>query len=215
MNRSTGPSLASSRLDNAARVPPLAPISSTTAAITSGRPVASAASNASPTRNRRRALSYGFRRIRFRRAITICPSAAFSFVPRTKYCQLPASSRRGPLFFPPPTPTRPPTPPSPYAASLGTFLLRIDRSLFAHPTARTFASGDSATDNTGPGYLAACVTVKSSNSCTLTWPSRLPVSNRGADRAVAERRANDEPSGPPAIGGPPSGATWQHMIVFW
>ena len=95
-------------------------------------------------------------------------------------------------------------------------------SLLAVPTARTRASGESATESTGPGYLALCVTEKPSSSCTLTCPSSEPVSRRGDARSVAllcaparEKPAKMSSSASETGGGPPSRATCAHITVFW
>mmetsp|Transcript_1646 Transcript_1646/g.6560 ORF Transcript_1646/g.6560 Transcript_1646/m.6560 type:complete len:331 (+) Transcript_1646:1186-2178(+) len=222
-NLSTGSRPAASLPARAVFKPPRRAISSSTAATTSARPPAKAASNASPYRNRRSAWSCGARRARRRRSTRASPSAARAFCPRTKYWYDPASRRRGPFLFPrvpvpgptasasPPRPT-PSSPPRPRRERL-----RMLSSLFAVPTARTLASGESATESTGPGYLALCVTENPSSSCTLTCPSSEPVSRRGETRSVAllPREKPWNTSFSSTGGGPPSGATCAHITVFW
>mmetsp|Transcript_11712 Transcript_11712/g.43440 ORF Transcript_11712/g.43440 Transcript_11712/m.43440 type:complete len:322 (-) Transcript_11712:644-1609(-) len=228
----TGSSEFASRPVSAVFKPPLRPISSKTAATTSARPPRNAESSASAYRNRRNAWSCCARRTRLRCSIFASPAAAVAFWPRMKYWYDPASRRRGPVFFCPPPPLffrpRPSPPavpsPSPSLSCLGFDLRRMLNSRFAVPTAITFAHGESATDNTGPGYFAPCVTEKESSSKTLTCPSREPVSNRGevlfmALRFLPTNPLNKSPSparSSSATGtGPPSGATWQHITVFW
>ena len=218
---STGWSAVASRPASALPSAPCADISSITAEITSGRPPARLASSASVNLNRFNALSCACNRTLRILCTLKSPSAALAFCPRMKYCQLPASSRRG-AFLRPDGPTLwnpgspPPPPPRPLASCETRGLVRrlMLSSLFAVPTARALASGDSATDNTGPGYFALCVTSNPSSSCTLTCPSSDPVKSLGAvarptlPRCTLTKFSNDG-------GGPPSAATWQLMIVFW
>ena len=97
--------------------------------------------------------------------------------------------------------------------ALGFDRRRTLRNLFAVPTASVSASGDNATDITGPGYLAECVVPNASSSCTFTWPSSDPVKIRGAVRSTALLRRCSCSSN--TGGGPPSRDACTHITVFW